>query len=326
MTKGCVRHSRGCDVEGTGSHRLWREVCMRVRTAPFRCLTIVMLASTLAIVAAMGLLSAGLTGAAAAQTAEVSKGKVETYYLLVFSNPVAGMEDEYNRWYSQEHQKDVVSIPGFMTAQRFVASDIQLRQASKPPRKYLVMYMIVTDDLPSVYAEVDRRIETGNTVMSPAYDRANAMSVTYRAIRPVIYHSGYHQGDRAAAPKSDSQVYYQLVFSDPVEGREAEYNRWYDERHEPDVVSAPGFREAQRFILDETQLPRKQPALGRYLVMYKIVSDDVAARLADYRRLAPALQMSPAFGRSEGYTYKALGPMVSGDEVRAERAREGAGN
>ena len=41
---------------------------------------------------------------------------------------------------------------------------------------------------------------------------------------------------------------------------------------------------------------------------------------------SPALQMSPAFGRSEGYTYKALGPMVSGDEVRAERAREGAGN
>lgn len=244
------------------------------------------------------------------------------------------MEDEYNRWYSEQHQKDVVSIPGFVTAQRFVASNLHLRDGSKPPRKYVVMYRIVTDDLPSVFAEVDRRIAVGDTRMSPAYDRAHAVSVTYRAIRPVIYHPGYHpdhqegdqaaEGSRATAPKEE--VYYQLVFSDPVEGQEAEYNRWYDERHEPDVVSATGFVEAQRFIFSETQLPRTRPGLGKYLVMYKIVTDDLAARFADYHRLAPTFQMSPAFGKSEGYTYKALTPIVKGDDVRAERAKNKAAN
>jgi hypothetical protein len=307
---------------------------MRVEKIPPQ--TVAMLGTALAIAAAFGTLSASFAGSAAAQTAEASKGKLETYYLLVFSNPVAGMEDEYNRWYSQQHQKDVVSIPGFITAQRFVASDIQLREGSKPPRKYLVMYKIMTDDLPAVYVEVDRRIAIGNTVMSPAYDRAHAMSVTYRAIRPMIYHPGYQHGDgvtegdrtternQATSPKGE--VYYQLVFSDPVEGEEAEYNRWYDAHHEPDVVSAPGFVEAQRLILNETQLPRTQPGLGKYLVMYKVVTNDLAACFADYHRLAPTLQMSPAFDRSEGYTYKALGPMINGDEVRAERGRKKAGN
>jgi hypothetical protein len=40
----------------------------------------------------------------------------ETYYFLVFSNPVAGQEARYNKWYNEQHQLDVVSIPGFVTA------------------------------------------------------------------------------------------------------------------------------------------------------------------------------------------------------------------
>jgi hypothetical protein len=31
-----------------------------------------------------------------------------------------------------------------------------------------------------------------------------------------------------------------LVFSNPVEGREDEYNAWYDEVHLPDVQRIPG--------------------------------------------------------------------------------------
>ena len=277
-----------------------------------------MLGAAFAILAVFGLFSSGFSSFAAAQTANASKGKVETYYLLVFSNPVAGMEDEYNRWYSRLHQKDVVSVPGFVTAQRFVISDIQLRD-SKPLPKYLVMYKIVTDDLPSVYAEVNRRLDTGVTVMSPSFDKATSVGLTYRAIRPMIYHKNNSPG----APKDNSQVYYQLVFSDPTGGQEEKYNSWYDQQHEPDVVSAPGFAEAQRFVLSDTQLSNKE-TLTKYLVMYKIVSDDVAARFADFKRLAPTMPMSPAMGKSYGYTYKALEPIVAGDQVRAERARKPA--
>ena len=270
----------------------------------------------LAIPMAFALLGACLAGNSAPKPTNVSKGKTATYFLLVFSNPVAGMEEEYNRWYSHQHQQDVVSIPGFVTAQRFVISDVQLRE-SKPLRKYLIMYKIVTGDLPTVYAEVNRRIKAGITVMSPAYDRAGSLNFTYRAIRPLVYHKR-GAGD---APESGSQVYYQLVFSDPTEGREPEYNKWYDQRHEPEVVSAPGFVEAQRFISSDIQLGNKAP-LTKYLVMYKIASNDVAARFADYKRLAPSMVMSVAMGTSYGYTYKAMEPMVMGDQVRAERAKK----
>jgi hypothetical protein len=279
---------------------------------------IAMPGAALAIVAVFGLFSASFSAIAAAQTTSAAKGKVETYYLLVFSNPVAGMEAEYNKWYTQLHQKDVVSVPGFMTAQRFVISDTQLRD-SKPLPKYLVMYKIVTDDLPSVYAEVNRRLQTGVTVMSPSFDKTTSVGFTYRAIRPMIY----RKSNSAGAPKDDSQVYYQLVFSDPTEGQEDKYNNWYDQQHEPDVVSAPGFVEAQRFVLSDTQLSKTE-APAKYFVMYKIVSDHVAARFEDFKRLAPTMPMSPAMGKSYGYTYKALEPMIDGDQVRAERARKPA--
>ena len=49
-------------------------------------------------------------------SASASAATSETYYFFVFSNPVAGHEDEYNRWYDQQHAPDVVAIPGFVSA------------------------------------------------------------------------------------------------------------------------------------------------------------------------------------------------------------------
>jgi len=273
----------------------------------------------LALVAVLSLQSA------AAQTKVSNQNKAETFYLLVFSNPVAGQEAEYNRWYSNQHQQDVVSVPGFKTAQRFVISDVQLRE-SKPLPKYVIIYKIETEDLASVYAEVKRRIETGVTVISPAYDRANSMEFTYRVIRPLFFprgsSTGGHNTNAGGAPGSDTQVFFQIVFSDPTAPNlEDEYNQWYDQHHELDVVSAPGFVEAQRFALSDIQLGNTPP-LAKYLVIYKIVSNDIAARFADYRRLAPSMSTSSAMGMSYGYTYKAMEPMIYGDQIRAERAKQ----
>lgn len=43
-----------------------------------------------------------------------------------------------------------------------------------------------------------------------------------------------------------------LTFSDPVSGREAEYDDWYQNVHLPQVCRLPGIRSAQRFRLVES--------------------------------------------------------------------------
>jgi len=38
---------------------------------------------------------------------------------LVYSNPVPGMEDEFNEWYSSRHVHEILLVPGYLSAQRF---------------------------------------------------------------------------------------------------------------------------------------------------------------------------------------------------------------
>src|SRR5271155_4214779 len=87
-------------------------------------------------------------------SAALCSAATETYYFFVFSNPVAGHEDEYNKWYNEQHAPDVVAIPGFVTAQRFVKNDLPLyRMVDLQVPKYLIIYKIVSADVEAVFNE-----------------------------------------------------------------------------------------------------------------------------------------------------------------------------
>jgi hypothetical protein len=66
-----------------------------------------------------------------------------------------------------------------------------------------------------------------------------------------------------------------FVFSKPVEGREDEFNEWYDRVHVPDLLAIAGVVSAQRFDLLDAEIVR---AAGwtpeqRYLAIYEIDED-----------------------------------------------------
>jgi tricorn protease-like protein len=71
-----------------------------------------------------------------------------------------------------------------------------------------------------------------------------------------------------------------LVFSNPTEGREDEYNTWYDDVHLGDVQRVPGVTGAARYDLAPTGGP-DAPA-HRYLAVYDLdPGADPAAVLAE---------------------------------------------
>lgn len=41
--------------------------------------------------------------------------------LIVRSNVVPAREEEYNRWYNDVHLRDMLSVPGVLTARRYVS-------------------------------------------------------------------------------------------------------------------------------------------------------------------------------------------------------------
>jgi hypothetical protein len=249
-------------------------------------------------------------------------GTSETYYFFVFSNPVAGHEDEYNKWYDHQHAPDVVSIPGFVSAQRFVKNELPLyRMVDLQVPKYLIVYKIVTDDIEAVFREVNRRLQSGETVMSPTFDRTTSVSYVYRPFRPEIKGVG---GEPKGAKPGSKTLYIQVVFTAMAEGKEREFNQFYDDHHAPELAAIPGFVSAQRMILARpanTSIPAT-----KYLALFRVETSDLAA----VKELAsrPGFTSSPAFDTkaTRGYTFRAIGPVIEGDQVRAARARGGQGS
>jgi hypothetical protein len=59
-----------------------------------------------------------------------------------------------------------------------------------------------------------------------------------------------------------------VVFSNAAEGRDDEFNRWYDEVHAPDLLSIEGVESCQRFeVADPEGVPH------RYLAIYELSRD-----------------------------------------------------
>lgn len=71
-----------------------------------------------------------------------------------------------------------------------------------------------------------------------------------------------------------------VVLTNATEGKDAEFNEWYNKQHIPDVLNIPGIVAAQRFKLAPAQMgdPNKP---HRYLALYEIETDDLAGVLKD---------------------------------------------
>ena len=81
--------------------------------------------------------------------------------------------------------------------------------------------------------------------------------------------------------------YNYVVISNPVAGREREYNDWYDAQHLPDVLAVPGFVAAQRFRVAQ----QDNPLSGGYVAIYEMETDDPQATLAALQSLAGTERM-----------------------------------
>lgn len=99
--------------------------------------------------------------------------------------------------------------------------------------------------------------------------------------------------------------YTYVVFTNPVSGREDEYNDWYTNQHLDDVLAAPGFVAARRFHIADP----KDNAPYRYLSLYEIESDGVQKTLAGLfaRAGTPDMVLSDAMDQNySAIVYEAI--------------------
>ena len=77
--------------------------------------------------------------------------------------------------------------------------------------------------------------------------------------------------------------YVLVAQSEAVEGRDADYNRWYDETHLNDICALPGVKSGRRFEATPLAIG---PAGKRYLAIFEIETDDINTVMAEMGKRA----------------------------------------
>ncbi len=101
------------------------------------------------------------------------------YTYVFFTNAVAGRDDDYNDWYTNQHLPDVLKVPGFVAGRRFRLSEAGLMGAA-PSHRYLTIYEVETADPEATLAELQARAP--EMVMSDALNIEDVTGALWEAV------------------------------------------------------------------------------------------------------------------------------------------------
>lgn len=107
------------------------------------------------------------------------------YVLVVHSRPAPGREQEYNDWYNNQHLKDVLAQPGYISARRYQLTGFKLDDAMPDPsHPYVAFYHMETDDPEKALNDMKARVEAGVIGLTDAME-LDFLAYCYEAASPL---------------------------------------------------------------------------------------------------------------------------------------------
>ncbi|MCB2049646.1 MAG: hypothetical protein KDE32_15700 [Novosphingobium sp.] len=98
------------------------------------------------------------------------------YKMLVFTNPAkGGSEENYNKWYNEQHIPDVCRIEGFTGAQRF-------KNTIDGMTNYLAIYEVDAPDAAAAIANLTSKAGTDEMIMSDDLDIEGTSVMVYEEL------------------------------------------------------------------------------------------------------------------------------------------------
>jgi hypothetical protein len=187
--------------------------------------------------------------------------------LMVMIDVDPAHEDEFNRWYDEEHLPERRGWPGILSARRFKVTGatpiVPLGDAATGERKsgglkYLALY----------------DLESPDVLKTEAYQKLNTSSLWTPKIRPHftrtlrnVYLELKQAPPKAPVRETGSGLLLVMMAVDPA--HEEDFNRWYNEEHLPERQVWPGILRARRFAAIDGPGPK-------FLALYDLESPDVA--------------------------------------------------
>lgn len=105
--------------------------------------------------------------------------------LMVLTNPKDGCDDEFNRWYDDEHAHDVLRVPGVSAVQRYSLTHVDLPGPDAPVQlppsahRYLAVYELDRDPN-EVVADFLAAVADGSLPLSDALDLTTISLTAWR--------------------------------------------------------------------------------------------------------------------------------------------------
>lgn len=171
---------------------------------------------------------------------------------LVFTDIDPKDDKEFNAWYNTEHLDDLLKLPGFLDATRYVAT--------KGGPRYLAVY-----ELESAEALKSPEFQSFRANPSPWTRRMSPTAIGKNVMRTLgtqIFPARPELRDRGSAPA------LQIGRMSVPEEIDREWNEWYNGEYIPGYRKVPGVIYARRFRVVEGQT--------RYATVYEFEHDKVS--------------------------------------------------
>ena len=182
-----------------------------------------------------------------------------TGLLMVWADIDPQFEADYHRWYDEEHIAELLAVPGFLSAGRYVAV--------KGSPKYLAMYELESPEVLKSAAYLDSvrfRPSAQRTQHSAGTIGRNYLRNGYRQIFPM--HTHPVEQTQAPAP------FLQMGRIDIRAAVDEEFNEWYNTAYIPSYLAVPGCLGARRFVAIDGQ--------PKYLTVYEFENAGVSESAA----------------------------------------------
>ena len=180
-------------------------------------------------------------------------GKRATGVLMVWADLPADKEDEFGRWWNEEHLSELLAVPGFLNGARYEA-------VSGSP-KHMVRYELESPtvlDSPAFKSILENRSELSSRIN---------LSASANTLVANVYQQIFPQGGSEAEAQDNQAPALQTGRMDIPPEIEDEFNHWYNTIYVPCYEKVPGCRRARRY-----QAVRGAP---KYAVVYELEHEKV---------------------------------------------------
>ena len=193
--------------------------------------------------------------------------KKGTGLLMVWADVPTDKEDDFNRWYNEEHLAERLAVPGFLSAARY--------EAVKSGPKHLACYEL--ESAAVLESEAYRRVQTHPT----AWTRRCSPDVIGTVFIRNVYTMIHPQAVTEEMARSDMAPALQIGRMDVPPEIDAEFNAWYDTIYVPNYETVPGVIRGRRY--------RAVTGAPTYLTLYELAHPKVSesAAWAAQRDISP---------------------------------------